>query len=219
MGLGAGRGLGAAGAAASGAGAWAAGKAAYADPSLLGVFTDNHDNARFMHVSSDKGTYLAAVAYSLLSDGVPIVYYGSEWLYAGGNDPGCREPLWCPGISYNSTAAPLGPMLAALNGYRKAAALWKEAQEEALVDDAVYAFTKGATLAVFTNVGEAGAPQARTIPAAALPAAWTPGTLVCDLLDCAAPCLAVDAAGLAVRVRGDAGAAVFGAATCSKRGA
>jgi alpha-amylase len=199
--------------------AWAAGKAAYADPSLLGVFTDNHDNARFMHVSSDKGTYRAAVAYSLLSDGVPIVYYGSEWLYAGGNDPGCREPLWCPGISYNSTAAPLGPMLAALNGYRKAAALWKEAQEEALVDDAVYAFTKGATLAVFTNVGVAGAPQARTILAAALPAAWTPGTLVCDLLDCAAPCLAVDAAGLAVTVRGDAGAAVFGTATCSKRGA
>ena len=198
--------------------AWAAGKAAYADTSLLGVFTDNHDNPRTMHVSSDKGTYRAAIAYSLLSDGIPIVYYASEWLYSGGNDPGCREPLWCPGISYNSSAAPLGPLLTALNGYRKAAALWKDAQVEALADEAVYAFTKGATLAVFTNVGETGAPQARTIPAAALPAAWTPGTVVCDLLDCAAPCLTVDAAGLALTVRGDAGAAVFGTATCSKRG-
>ena len=196
--------------------AWAAGKAAYADTSLLGVFTDNHDNARFMHVSSDKGAYRAALAYSILSDGVPIVYYGSEWLYAGGDDPGCREPLWCPGISYNATAAPLGFMLTALNGYRRAAALWQDAQVEALVDDAVYAFTKGSTLCVFTNVGEAGAPQARHIPADALPAAWAPGTVVCDLLDCAAPCLSVDSAGLAVAVRGDAGAAVFGTATCSK---
>ena len=195
--------------------AWVAARDAYADMSLLGVFTDNHDNPRFMHETQDVGTYRAAVAYSLLSDGIPIVYYGSEWLYAGGNDPGCREPLWSPGISYNASASPLGALLAALNAHRKGEALFEHAQTEAWADDQVYAFTKGnSTLAVFTNVGSAGAPQSRDIPAAALPAAWPVGTTVCNALDCAAPCLTVDAAGLHVSVRGGDGAAVFGPRAC-----
>ena len=56
-----------------------AARAKYADTGLLGVFVDNHDNPRFMHETTDQATYRAAIAYSILSDGIPIVYYGSEW--------------------------------------------------------------------------------------------------------------------------------------------
>ena len=58
----------------------------------------------------------------------PRVYYGSEWLFAGGNDPNCREPLWSSGVSYDAAAAPLGTFLAAINAYRKKNALWKSPQ-------------------------------------------------------------------------------------------
>ena len=56
------------------------------------------------------------------------VYYGSEWLYNGGSDPDCREPLWNTGVSYDAAKAPLGPFLAALNGYRKRNSLWNSKQ-------------------------------------------------------------------------------------------
>ena len=184
-----------------------AGRAAYADTGLLGVFTDNHDNPRFMHETTDKGNYRAALAYSLLSDGIPIVYYGSEWFYAGGNDPGCREPLWCPGISYNASAAGLGPTLAALNAHRRSNQLWLAQQEERFSDDTFYAFSKGAsTLAAFTNVGAGGAPQTRTL--AAVP--WAAGTRLCSLFDCEAGCATVAAdRSLSVTVRPEHGVAVL----------
>jgi alpha-amylase len=184
-----------------------AGRAAYADTGLLGVFTDNHDNPRFMHETSDRGNYRAALAYSILSDGIPIVYYGSEWFFAGGNDPGCREPLWSPGISYNASASGLGPTLAALNAHRRAHQLWQTPQVERFSDNTVYAFSKGTTtLAVFTNVGAAGAPQTRTLKATP----WAPGTKLCSLFGCEAGCATVAAdASLEVTVLGEHGVAVF----------
>ena len=64
--------------------AWRASIAAYANVGALGVFVDNHDNARFLNgANRDVGTFRAALAYAILSEGVPITYYGSEWLYAG----------------------------------------------------------------------------------------------------------------------------------------
>jgi len=185
-----------------------AARAKYADTSLLGVFTDNHDNPRFMHETTDQGTYRAAIAYSILSDGIPIVYYGSEWFYSGGNDPGCREPLWCPGISYNASAAGLGPTLAALNAHRRANSLWKDQQAERFSDDRFYAFSKGtSTLAAFTNVGTGGAAQTRTLKA---PLPWPAGTRLCSLFACEAGCATVAADGtLAVTVEGAHGVTVL----------
>jgi alpha-amylase len=45
--------------------------------SWLGTFVDNHDNARFLNDSSATlPRYQSALAYVLLSSGIPIVYYG-----------------------------------------------------------------------------------------------------------------------------------------------
>ena len=34
------------------------------------------------------------MAYILVAEGIPIVYYGSEQYYRGTKDPNNREPLW-----------------------------------------------------------------------------------------------------------------------------
>jgi len=162
--------------------AWRAGVAAYSDVRSLGVFTDNHDNPRFMSQGgADVGAYRAAIAYSILSDGIPILYYGSEWLLAGGGDPFCREPLWATATApYNASAAPLGQFLAGLNAYRKRAKLWEWGQVERWQDDSYYAFSKGGSLAVFTNVGVHGSDQTRAITY--LPEGWEEGTRACNTL-------------------------------------
>lgn len=64
----------------------------------MGNFVDNHDNARTMSWGGDWGTkvkhYKTTQVMALTSIGIPIVYYGSEQLFAGGNDPNNREILW-----------------------------------------------------------------------------------------------------------------------------
>lgn len=79
----------------------------------MGNFNDNHDNARFLNdqISGNfsdalllgshltftelkKLQFKAITAFSILSVGIPVIYYGSEQLYAGGNDPQNREVLW-----------------------------------------------------------------------------------------------------------------------------
>jgi alpha-amylase len=54
-------------------------------------FVDNHDNARTMSWSGDYATkvkhYKTTHVMALTSVGIPIVYYGAEQLFVGGNDP------------------------------------------------------------------------------------------------------------------------------------
>ena len=165
--------------------AWRAGLAAWHDVGLLGVFVDNHDTARFLNAQKDLALFAAAIAYTILSDGIPIVYYGSEWLFSGGDDPENREAFWASGGSYDAAKAPFGPMIAGLLNYRRTRELWLKsaAQLERWQDDSYYAFTKGdGTLAAFTNVGSHGTDQTRTVTF--LPTAWSAGTQLCDPLDC-----------------------------------
>lgn len=57
----------------------------------LGNFCDNHDNARTLSWSGDweskKKHHRACHAMAMTAVGIPIVYYGAEQYYAGGNDP------------------------------------------------------------------------------------------------------------------------------------
>lgn len=162
--------------------AWRAGNAAFADVGLLGTFTDNHDNPRTLNGGGDVGAYRGALAYALLSEGIPITYYGSEWLYSGGGDPGCREPLWNPGISYDAAAAPLGRFLNITNAWRRSARLWDAPQIERWQDDTFYAFSRGSNLVCTTNVGASGSPQSRAVTF--LPAGWSEGTRACNAYAC-----------------------------------
>ena len=64
-------------------------------------FLDNHDVARFLHGEADDGALRAALVYLLLRDGMPVLYYGTEQGFAGGNDPANREPLLASGYNQN----------------------------------------------------------------------------------------------------------------------
>lgn len=61
-------------------------------------FVDNHDNARWLSWGGDwenkKKIFKTGHVLTLTSVGIPMVYYGSEQYFAGGNDPNNREILW-----------------------------------------------------------------------------------------------------------------------------
>lgn len=56
-----------------------------------GSFLENHDNPRFQSISTDSGLVRNAVTWPFINDGIPILYYGQEQGYTGGNDPANRE--------------------------------------------------------------------------------------------------------------------------------
>ncbi|KKZ66125.1 alpha-amylase A type-3 [[Emmonsia] crescens] len=100
-------------------------KSRCADSTLLGTFTENHDTPRFASYTKDMSLAKNALVFTILADGIPIVYAGQEQHYAGGNDPSNREATWLSG--YN-TKSPLYQLTAKANGIRK----------KAIADDANY---------------------------------------------------------------------------------
>jgi alpha-amylase len=74
----------------------------FPDPSALGTFLDNHDNPRWLNVKNDQTLLKNALAFVILSRGIPILYYGTEQGYAGGADPANREDLWRSSFNTNA---------------------------------------------------------------------------------------------------------------------
>mgnify|MGYP000014327438 CR=1 FL=1 len=64
------------------------------DTSILGNFIDNHDNPRFLNLQPSVTLMKGALTYAMTSEGIPIMYYGTEQLFNGGQDPYDREALW-----------------------------------------------------------------------------------------------------------------------------
>lgn len=91
-------------------------RAIVGDLRFMGNFNDNHDNARFLNhqvgiIDADRGWFTAEqkmrmcksiLAMTLLSEGIPIIYYGSEQAFDGGSDPQNREVLWKSGYNTQS---------------------------------------------------------------------------------------------------------------------
>jgi len=50
----------------------------FKDIDALGIFVDNHDNARFLHSQGDKKKFQNAIVFALTARGIPFYYYGSE---------------------------------------------------------------------------------------------------------------------------------------------
>jgi alpha-amylase len=71
-------------------------------------FMDNHDVARFLFDAQDlelpdpQAALESALVYLYTSVGIPILYYGTEQGFDGGNDPANREPLWWSGYDTSS---------------------------------------------------------------------------------------------------------------------
>jgi len=89
---------------------------AYIDQGLLGSFVDNHDNPRFLNGTSNLNAFKNALAWSVTTLGIPIIYYGDEQGFSGGPDPYCREVLW-PYL--NSTNSAMYIFVSQIVKYRK----------------------------------------------------------------------------------------------------
>jgi len=88
----------------------------FQDTSVLGLFIDNHDNERWLHHNPSIPMLKNALAYILTAEGIPIMYYGTEQEFNGGNDPEDREPLWPTGLNQDTE---IYKFVSAINSARK----------------------------------------------------------------------------------------------------
>jgi len=130
--------------------------ATWPDITVLGNFINNHDNPRYLSTTSEIQGFKAALAFSITSVGIPIVYYGDEQNYSGGQDPANREALW---TSMN-TESDIYNFLKTLNQIRKDTEFYNHEQIQRYSDDNLYAFSRGNLLFAFTN---SLSPQTRTL--------------------------------------------------------
>ncbi|EFA77339.1 putative alpha-amylase [Heterostelium album PN500] len=126
----------------------------------LGTFIDNQDQIRFLNEQSDIELYKNALTYILTSEGIPIVYYGSEQAFNGGADPDNRETLWTTGFNTDST---LYQFIRTVVLFVKQQSLYQYPQIQRYADDSFYAFTRGDTFVALTNGGSNQGQISRTI--------------------------------------------------------
>lgn len=67
----------------------------FTNPTLNGIFIDNHDNKRFVTAAGENGeAYLKlALAFEMTYPSIPIIYYGTEIAMNGGDDPDNRKDM------------------------------------------------------------------------------------------------------------------------------
>jgi len=144
----------------------------FQDIDILGVFVDNHDNARFLKQFNEQTMFMNALIFSLTSRGIPFYYYGSEQAYAGGNDPENRESLW----QDMNKDFDLYKKTAAVNKARKATEAYKSPFEEKYVMDNFYAYSRGDMFVALTNSYDHVSYTVPNLP-------WADGTTVCNIFD------------------------------------
>ena len=145
---------------------------AFKDVNALGVFVDNHDNARFLHGSTNRKGLEAATIFGIFAEGIPMVYYGTEQYYGGGDDPANREPLW----TNFDTSSGLYQMLKAAIQTRKDHSTWNGDYVERYRDNNFLAFSRNDVLVAVTNTGNCGSRQVTYLP-------FNDGDVVCNIFD------------------------------------
>ena len=123
-------------------------KAAFRDIHLLGNFVDNHDTPRFLSINLHYKRFQSAIALSFLFPGIPVLYYGDEQAYAGGNDPYNREIMW----TNLNTSSEMYNFVKTLIHFRQEMEIWKYDFVERYAADNFYAFSRGKALFAFSNV-------------------------------------------------------------------
>ncbi|MBA7489867.1 hypothetical protein ES702_00401 [subsurface metagenome] len=158
------------------------------DVSLLGSFMENHDNPRFPNATTDILLAANAISFTMLADGIPIIYQGQEQHFTGGQDPHNREAVWLSG--YNESAYLYG-LITTLNTIRTAAFTNDEEylttlQIPVYVDPNTIALRKGnaesAVLGVYTNVGSNGSDY--NIVINGVVSGFAPNSTAVDLISC-----------------------------------
>lgn len=119
----------------------------YINPEYNTIWIGNHDNNRFLNITSDEQQFKNAIIFSLLYEGIPIFYYGDEQKFTGGRDPLNRETLF----GYHNTASDIYQMVKTANQVRKDEKVYDQDLEVKYADDNTFAFTRGNVLVVVGN--------------------------------------------------------------------
>ena len=157
------------------------------DSTLLGTFLENHDQPRFPSLTSDLSLAKNAIAFTLLADGIPIIYEGQEQHYSGTGTPNNREAVW---LSKYSTSAPLYSFIAGVNQVRNHA-IYKSADYLTYMAYPIYSdsstvvmrkgFDGNQVIGAFTNRGANGASYTLTLSETG----YTVGEKIVEMLTCA----------------------------------
>ncbi|KAK9352807.1 alpha-amylase [Lipomyces doorenjongii] len=165
------------------------------DTTLLGSFMENHDNPRFPSYTSDESLIKNAISYTILADGIPIIYYGQEQGLSGGGDPANREALWLTGYDTSST---LYTHIASLNQIRNHAIYISDTyltyQNWVIYSDSsTLAMRKGfdgnQIITVLSNLGSSGSSYTLTLSNTG----YTASSVVYEVLMCTA--VTIDSSG------------------------
>ncbi|ORY57547.1 glycoside hydrolase family 13 protein [Pseudomassariella vexata] len=158
--------------------------------STLGSFLENHDQVRFPHWTNDMALAKNAIAFTMLMDGIPIIYQGQEQHFSGGEIPANREALWTSG--YSKTAE-LYIWITKVNSMR-AQAIAKDNSYTTYQADPIYSdshtivLRKGSTgsqvVSVFTNIGASG--SSYTVSLSASATGFTASQSLVEVMSCAA---------------------------------
>jgi alpha-amylase len=152
--------------------------------SLLGSFSENHDQPRFASLNDDIAAASNVITYTMLADGIPIIYQGQEQHYKAlgdRSDPYNREALW---LSNFNTDAQLYKLITKLNTARKIAIAddgsYLASQNNPIYTDmTTIALRKGKMVTVLSNRGSRGASYTQYITSG-----YNAGTQVTELLTC-----------------------------------
>ena len=120
---------------------------AFKDVSVLGVFVENHDNARFLFKCNDHNKFINAIVFSILWEGIPVFYYGGEYFFNGGDDPLNRESLW----DFMGKESEIIPFLKASNNVRIQYKIWEYDVNLILFDKDIFIFKRNNVLIAVTN--------------------------------------------------------------------
>ena len=143
----------------------------YPHPTWEANFIDNQDQDRWLSGNGYVPLYQSALAHMYFSDGIPIVYYGTEQEMKGHVSTNeNRRPLWPTGFNRNTT---MYAFLAGLSAAHQHFQVWTHTYVERWRDDSIYCYMRGPLLVCTCNEGFKG--QTRTVPD--LPFA---GTTLCN---------------------------------------
>ncbi|KAL4976276.1 glycoside hydrolase superfamily [Aspergillus desertorum] len=155
------------------------------DVTTLVSFSENHDVARIPSFNNDLALAKNVITFTILFDGIPMIYQGQEQHLSGDGTPKNRQALWL--TAYN-TDSELYKLIATLNKIRKhAISLDSDYLDEQTVPlyrgGSELAFSKGAEgrqiIMLLSGQGSKGNPYTLI-----LPISYNAGTTVTDVLHC-----------------------------------
>jgi len=151
------------------------------DTTVLGTFSENHDLPRLAGFINDTALQHNVIAFTILYDGIPVIYQGQEQSFTGQADPDNREAVWTLGFNVSS---PSYKLISTLNSLRSKAAKSNDTfltSVSTILDVTsthTLAWRKGDVIVVLNNLGQENS------HGVVVPSGMPPSTKLLDVVGC-----------------------------------